>query len=64
MTIVLLCFGSQNLPCEAGWVSHKYPAYTVYTAWVNTENYIVQCMYNMFKLSMGMSCVASYASCL
>ena len=29
MTIVSLCFGSQNLPCEVGWVSHKYPAYNV-----------------------------------
>ena len=28
VAIILSCFGDQNLPWEAGWVLHKYPAYT------------------------------------
>ena len=30
MTIILSCFGDQNLPWEVGWVFHEYPAYNTY----------------------------------
>ena len=29
VAVILSCFGNQNLPWEAGWVSHEYPAYNV-----------------------------------